>query len=513
MDTIKGALNWVDDPFPRNVGTLTEAQNTATIELLDGDQFQLMAAPVRKRIGKHDVRMLAYNGSIPGPTLRVRQGSEVAVRFTNRIDLESTVHWHGLRLDNRYDGVPEGEHHGMQPPVPTGSSFIYHLRFPDPGIYWYHPHVREDYTQELGLYGNIIVTPSEPDYWAPVNREVTLVVDDILIERGKIAKFSRRRSNRTAMGRFGNTMLVNGDTNFEMRARRGEVVRLYLTNTANVRTFNLALPGAHVKLVGGDSGRVERERFVEELLISPSERVVVDVLFESPGTIDIEHRTPSKVYRLGRVIVDDQPVEESTEAAFEQLRVCAPLADERERLNFELERDPDKVMSLVGDMGHGGAHGHHGVPPENDGIEWDDTVQLMNRMSSPKNMFWRLVDRDTGLSNHDISWSFNVGDRVKIRIVNEPDSDHPMQHPVHFHGQRFLVLSRDGTPNDNLGWKDTVLVHTGETVDILLDASNPGSWMVHCHIAEHVESGMMFTYEVLEPGAALDVLDHHSHGL
>jgi FtsP/CotA-like multicopper oxidase with cupredoxin domain len=112
-------------------------------------------------------------------------------------------------------------------------------------------------------------------------------------------------------------------------------------------------------------------------------------------------------------------------------------------------------------------------------------------------MRWMLVDRDTGAANHEIAWQFTVGDRVKLRLVNEMDSDHPMHHPFHVHGAgRFVVLARNGAPETNLAWKDTVLVRTAETVDILLDITNPGVWMAHCHIAEHHESGMMFSFTV-----------------
>jgi FtsP/CotA-like multicopper oxidase with cupredoxin domain len=121
----------------------------------------------------------------------------------------------------------------------------------------------------------------------------------------------------------------------------------------------------------------------------------------------------------------------------------------------------------------------------------------MNRASDTSNMIWQLVDRETGAVNHDIDWAFTVGDRVKIRLVNEPQQDHPMHHPFHIHGAgRFLVLSRDGEPVDNLVWKDTVLLAAGQTIDILLDVTNPGLWMAHCHIAEHTESGMMFSFTV-----------------
>ena len=136
------------------------------------------------------------------------------------------------------------------------------------------------------------------------------------------------------------------------------------------------------------------------------------------------------------------------------------------------------------------------------GIEWEDDMLELNRRTTPANMRWMLVDRDTGAANHAIAWQFTVGDRVKLRLVNEMDSDHPMHHPFHVHGAgRFVVLARDGVPEANYVWKDTVLVRTGETVDILLDVTNPGRWMAHCHIAEHHESGMMFSFDVA-PAAA-----------
>jgi len=142
---------------------------------------------------------------------------------------------------------------------------------------------------------------------------------------------------------------------------------------------------------------------------------------------------------------------------------------------------------------HGGHHhGDHG-----DGLEWEDLMPEINRATDPTNMIWKLVDGESGAENQAISWAFTVGDRVKIRLINEMDSDHPMHHPFHIHGAgRFLILSRDGQPEPNLVWKDTALLRAGETVDILLYVTNPGLWMAHCHIAEHIESGMMFSFEV-----------------
>jgi FtsP/CotA-like multicopper oxidase with cupredoxin domain len=297
------------------------------------------------------------------------------------------------------------------------------------------------------------------------------------------------------MGRFGNVMLTNGEVDHLVEASRGEVVRLYLTNTANVRTSNFRIPGARMKLVGRDQGRVEHEEFVEESLISPSERVVVDVLFDRAGEFALEHRTPDRTYSLGTARVGEQPVERSYAREFSTLRHSEELAAERERLEADFGRPPDKTLALVGEMPGMGHHGHgdHGQAPA---IEWEDTMPMMNEMSTHRNLHWKLIDRETGDANQDIRWTFGVGDRVKVRIVNEPDSDHPMQHPIHFHGQRFLVLARDGFRNPNLAWKDTYLVSTGQTTDILVEMGNPGTWMVHCHIAEHLEGGMMFSFDV-----------------
>src|SRR5919204_5089072 len=567
--------------FPRETEGLPDARTTELIELTDGDEFDLEIRPVKKRIGDATVRMLSYNGSVPGPTLNVEQGSTITVHVTNHGDLEATVHWHGLRLENRYDGT-----HETQAPIPVGETFTYQVHVPDAGAHWYHPHIREDYGQEMGLYGNILVTPSEPDYWPPANRELLLTLDDILIEDGQIAAFRESETTHVAMGRFGNVMLVAGEADLQLAVNRGEVLRFYFTNTANTRVFNVAVPGAQLKLVGADAGHYEHEELVEEVLLAPSERVVVDVLFADAGKFELEHRTPERTYRLASIAVADARPEESYADHFAQLRTNADMTAARDRIEPFLNAPPDKTLSFVAEMdlgapegvdvvyvcpmhpdvtsdrpdrcpkcgmkllpeslvAAGGAHGHehhhghghhgdehqghhehdahaehshgpHGAQGHHDqgghhhshsepehahdtaqGIEWEDDMVEVNRKTTPANMRWKLVDRETGAENAQIDWMFRVGDQVKVRLVNEMDSGHPMPHPFHVHGAgRFLILARDGTVEPNLVWKDTVLVRTGETVDILLDVTNPGRWMAHCHIAEHHESGMMFSFNV-----------------
>ena len=399
---------------------------------------------------------------------------------------------------------------------------------------------------------------------------------------------------------------------------------MHLVNTANTRIFNVAIPDARMKLVGGDSGRYQRETFVEEVRLAPSERAIVDVQFDRAGTARFEHRTPDRAYDLGAFAVA------AVNRGYEDLRVDGELTKLATGLGRDRDRAPDKVLAFrstmplvygsgaaaaetyacpmhpevtdrepsrcpkcgmkltpvaasvvngyvcpmhpdvtsaeparcpkcgmkltqvsgatlaAADVDHAaGATGSDALTSqtfacpmhpevtgsgptecpkcgmwleqiltpqsesaavdhdghdhlEGDGLEWEDLMPDINRQSNPSNMVWRLTDLETGAENHHISWTFAVGDRVKIRLANELGSDHPMHHPFHIHGAgRFLILARDGVADDNLVWKDTVLVPAGQTVDILLDVTNPGRWMAHCHIAEHIESGMMFSFDVL----------------
>jgi FtsP/CotA-like multicopper oxidase with cupredoxin domain len=506
--------------------TISTATSSSIVELKDGDTYNITASIVKRTIAGSEVKMLAYNGSIPGPIIKVAQGAEVTINFTNNIDIPTTLHSHGLRLDNAYDGVPDV----TQKEIPVGGSFTYKLKFPDAGMYWYHPHIREDYAQELGLYGNYLVEPTDANYWNPVNREVPLFLDDISMENGQVAPFYQKTANHTLMGRYGNVMLVNGEDNYQLSAKKGEVIRFYLTNSANVRPFRFVIDGVKMKLVGGDNGAYEYETWTDGVIIAPSERYVVEVLFDHTGTYSLLNQTPDKATPLGTVTVTDDVATPSYSSSFSVLKTHDTVVKSIDPFRQYFEKPLDKQINLTvdlsasmqkmmgggssgggmmngGGMMGGGSHmmpdgtmmGGGGMMMEipKDGIEWENTMQMMMDTIPDTSMVkWKIVDQETNKANMDIDWKFKVGDKVKIRINNDAKSMHPMQHPVHFHGQRFLVLNRNGVEQTNLVWKDTVLVPAGQYVDILLDASNPGTWMAHCHIAEHLESGMMFDFKV-----------------
>jgi FtsP/CotA-like multicopper oxidase with cupredoxin domain len=559
-----------NDVFSSDVTGLPEAVATEVAQLQRGDHFALTVEPVVKALAGSAVRMLAYNRSVPGPTIRVDEGVQVAIDITNRGDLEATVHWHGLRLDNRYDGTDLTQH-----PIAVGDSYQAVLTFPDPGVYWYHPHIRADYGMEMGLYGGVIVDPAAADYWPERHRDVLLTLDDILIENGAVAAFDRHEPSHAAMGRFGNVMLINGSDELVLTAAPGEVVRFYLVNTANTRVFKVAIPGTRMKLVGGDSGRVEREELVDDIVLGPSERAVVDVLFPESGQLTLEHRTPERTYPLAAITVAGDAAAPPLDAEFERLRTNEDMVSQRARIEPYLAAPPDKTLvftavmdfappeeadavvyacpmhpevvsdtaghcpqcgmkllplpaadlsyacpmhpevvsatpghcpkcamkllpaQLIGQLSAGTAPSHTHGTGDGTGIEWEDDMVEVNRITTRANMQWKLIDAATNAVNHDIDWTFEVGDQVKIRLVNEMGGDHPMHHPFHIHAAgRFLILSRDGVTEPNLVWKDTVLLKTGETVDILLDVTSPGHWMAHCHIAEHHENGMMFHFKV-----------------
>ena len=471
-----------------DISMLPAVVPTETITVEDGDSIAFTATIVRKEINGKEFAMYGYNAQIPGPIINAPQGSTITVDVTNNIDMETTIHWHGLRLDNANDGVPKL----TQDPILIGETYRYTITFPDEGIYWYHPHVREDIQQDMGLYGNLLIMPEDDDAYSPVNEIEILVLDDITLDQyGNLIPYGIDDATFPLMGRFGNVMIINGDTSYAKTYKKNAVVRYYITNVANTRTFRLIFGDAQMKLVGSDVGRYEHEEFIEALIIAPAERYIVDVYFPAEGAYTLTHESPLTTIALGSIYVDEESATPDLSQTYKTLRenadVIADIDDFRDYFNAPI--DKTLRLSIETSMEHVMEH-------TDDGIEWEDTMPEMNAMMTADDVEWQLIDEDTGEANMDFMWEFTVGDIAKIKIINDEDSAHPMQHPIHFHGQRFLVLSMNGVKNENLVWKDTVLIPIGSEAELLFDMTNPGDWMFHCHIAEHLTNGMMGMFRV-----------------
>ncbi len=390
------------------------------VSVRDGDTLALVAEPVRRRIGGTDLTMYGFNGQYPGPLIEVRERATITVDFTNRLELPSTIHWHGVRLENRFDGVP-----GVtQDPVPPGGSFRYRIHFPDPGIYWYHPHVREDIQQDLGLYGNLLVRPRDPGYFGPANREVVLMLDDMLMDASGLIPYGREAETHALMGRFGNVLLVNGEPDWRLTMNRGEVVRFFLTNVASARSFNLSLRGVRLKVTGSDLGKFEREEWVESVVIAPAERYIVEARFESAGEVALENRVQSidhvagvffpEVDTLGRVTVREKAARPDYRVTFNRLRGHPEVVADVDRYRRYLDRPPDRELLLtlrVGDLPFGliqvlrldTAYVHP--------VEWNGTMPMMDWLPSGRDVEWVLRDPATGRDNMAIDWRFRAGRR------------------------------------------------------------------------------------------------------
>ena len=497
-----------------NVAALPEARPRETLYLNDGDTLTLHAYPVRKRVGGRAWAMLGYNGQIPGPLLHVEKYVTIKVTFKNDAPFASSIHWHGLRHDNRFDGVP-----GLtQDPVPPGGTFEYEVHFPDAGLYWYHPHHREEVQQDLGLYGNMIVRPPAFEALPFVSTEEILVLDDLTVAPTGNVPYGSDATNYMLMGRFGNVPLINGEERVELHVARFDTLRLFVTNVSNTRTWNMSVEGHALQVMGSDLGLYSDPVWEESMAIAPAERYTADLVFPRAGRYAITNRVQSldhtagvffpEIDTLGWIVVDSAEVNRWASKGPTPRPRMDPMV-EYTRFRRALARTaslgpdslyvPDREIELFIRA--------DSVPPLVNWllnadqswfqpVEWTGTMPMMNWSATGRQVDWVIREPTTGRENMDIDWTFERGTTEIIRIVNRRDSPHAMQHPIHLHGQRFLVLSYNGRPVQHQVWKDTVLIPAGMTADIAVEFTNPGKWMLHCHIAEHLEGGMKMAFEV-----------------
>jgi FtsP/CotA-like multicopper oxidase with cupredoxin domain len=391
-----------------------------------------------------------YNGELPGPLIEARAGDELRVHFTNRLSEATTIHWHGVRLPAAMDGVPT-----LQAPVAPGETFDYRFELRDPGLFWFHPHVRSDVQVEKGLYGVIRVRgDAEPT----VDDEQILVLDDIsVLSDGTLPTYLDDESKM--LGRQGNVLLVNGRSNPTLQWRSGALVRLRLVNVANGRFFNLSLPGYSWRVIGTDGGVLPRPYDTDRLLVAPGERY--DVVVIVTGAPSSETTLWNEPYDRGHDTGNDQPL----------VLARVAVTDEDAFVDRALPADFAEIERLEGgDIDH--------RVDLDEGIENGDIVFTVNGETYP--------------DVPAIAMQLNQVRRLEVRNLS------PMDHPFHVHGTFFQILEAGGvlTAASALANKDTVIVPQSSSLKLALRFDEPGAWMYHCHILEHAEGGMLGEIEV-----------------
>ncbi len=420
-----------------------------TIDDLDPDpnvvEVELVA-------GHHDwdpgsgtpIHGVAYNGSVPGPLIVADAGDTVRVHFRNEMtDMETTVHWHGLRIPDAMDGVP-----AIQTPVPPGGSFEYEFVVPDPGFYWYHPHMDGDQLIDRGLFGLFWVRdPAEPE----VDCDLPLAIDDA--ELDEIGQVVMARGSERHGTHFGNTVFANARIDRRVPIAPGGNVLLRIVNVANARYFDLELEEHTLTVVATDGGWVAPYE-TRKLLVAPGERYTVWVR----GTGEPGRRYALVNWREYVGMMDDDPLGSGPTTV-----LTLEYGDDRVDEASPVFPAPTLPEAIAGTVAH--------------------RYELQEGMLDGKMVF--AIDGAVWPDAEPVVLPGNVETTLEFRNATMS------RHPMHLHGQRFQVVKVDGVMVDRRAWKDTVDVQPGSKVTVVTPLDNPGRWMFHCHILEHGEEGMM----------------------
>ena len=427
------------DPKVVSVRLIAEA---GTTEYLDGKPadvwvFRDAAAPA---------------GTVPAPTIVARQGDLIVVTLENRLPVETTIHWHGLRLPIGADGSPTS-----QPPIQPGETYEYRFPAADVGTFWYHPHLRAHEQIERGLYGALVVLgDGEPQ----VAKDRTFVLDDVKLEAS--GKLSTETDLLDLMlGRQGNVLLVNGQRGEGIEVAQGTRERWRFVNAANGRYFNLALAGHSFLVIAWDGGLLPEPYRVDRLLIAPGERYEVLIDFDAPPAAALALQTLH--HDRGHDVPDPGP---------------------KDVLHVAYGRAGEPAPALPGSW--------RSLTPTP--VPAGTTVRTftLDELDMPDGPVFFINDR---VWPYDEPVMVRQGDLEIWEIDNQAEMDHPF----HLHGMFFEVQSIDGQPPAHFGWKDTVNVPMQSKLRFAVRYEPQGMWMFHCHILEHAERGMMGELHVMPP--------------
>ncbi|HET9955322.1 MAG TPA: multicopper oxidase family protein [Polyangiaceae bacterium] len=440
-----------------------EAPNASDVDPAPGVvEIELEAKPTNVELAAgHVVAIWAYNGSLPGPTIRARVGDTLRVRFKNSLPEPTTIHWHGLRVPADMDGAPARQ-------VPAGAEFIYEFILLDAGTFWYHPHVHSEQQVERGLYGAIVVTGADEP---ATSSDHVIVLDDVLL--GADWQLVRFTPMQALSGRQGNLVLVNGRAYPIAHLGAAGAHRFRFINAANARYFRIALPGESFVQIGSDGGLLEAPRAREELLLVPGERA--DVVWEAPAGGSPSAERPTFEWRTLRYDrghhTGDLPETSLFRATLEPGSF-----------------DPGSTAPLAGTPPHWATIPELPAPSRERQLRLEQATLAGRGMGPVFAINGQTYPNVTPLVSE-------LGAVEQWAILNDTDMDHPF----HLHGFRFqLVEAPDPELLTFRAWRDTVNVPARQSLKFRVQfEAHPGTWMFHCHILEHAENGMMGELEVM----------------
>ena len=402
----------------------------------------------------------SYGGTVPGSAIRVRQGEQVLQRFWNELPQASSVHWHGIRIDNAMDGVA-----GLtQAAVEPGAEFLYDFTVPDAGTYWYHPHNRSWEQMARGLYGALII--EEAGEAPNVDMDEVLLLDDWrLTDEAQIADDFESMHDWAHAGRIGNWITANGDGAWSRDVPRLSRMRLRLVNTANARVFSLQARGLKGWVVALDGMPLKTAERLDRLTLAPAQRadLIVDVVAEEGDEAFLVSFERDGGYAIAsfRVLgsARSERLAEPSPLPPNQVPALGPLA---QALRADLLMEGGAMGGLRGAM-------IGGRMMEMRNMAAAGKVWAFNGMADMGEK--PLIEADRG-------------ETIRIAITN----DTAWSHAMHLHGHHFRQIAADGTMGP---LRDTLLMVRNQTVEIAFVADNPGDWLLHCHMLEHSAGGMM----------------------
>ncbi|WP_043991745.1 multicopper oxidase family protein [Vibrio sp. AND4] len=403
--------------------------------------------------------VLAFNGAIPAPTIRCRQGERVTIRFTNKLSEPTTIHWHGLRIPIEMDGVP----FLSQPPIMPGETFVYEFTPPDAGTFWYHPHMNSVKQLGMGLVGLIIVEEAEP---VQFDEEHEVVLKHWHIDKQGQWKNLMVPRLSARMGTPGEWSSVNGVHEPVYTLKQNATTRLRIANVDNTITYPIAIEGAEAWVIAIDGNPVKTPYKLIQHKIGPGMRLDIGLLAPKAGervyVRQMKGRFPFPLCEFDVV--------ESDLATNQKLPLLPlnPVPD----LDLENAEQIDYVF------------------------EWEGAITPTNKSGKVMHKFWLMNKRAwEGMSKDNVPAPLSTLEFGKTYIFNLKNVTQ-YHHPIHLHGHTFTVLELDGKRLNEPFHTDTVLLGKNGSAKAAFVADNPGRWMYHCHVIEHMKTGLMGYIEV-----------------